>query len=71
MGGGEGGEVGLKTVSPQERIKEGEVFSKVRLKDRSTEKSVSLIVWGKWSVKTTTVGVWEIGSGGGVVVMSR
>ena len=63
--------MGLKTVSPQERIKEGEVFSKVRLKDRATEKSVSLIVWGKWSVKTTTVGVWEIGSGGGVVVMSR
>ena len=36
--GGEGGEVGLKTVSPLERIKEGEVFSKVRLKNRAREK---------------------------------
>jgi hypothetical protein len=63
--------VGLKTVSLEERVKEGEVFSKVRLKNRAREKSVSLILLGKDTVATAPVGVWEVGRGGGIVVMSR
>ena len=45
--GGEGGNVGLKIVSLEESVKVGEVFNKVRLKNRTREKSVSLIPCGK------------------------
>ena len=68
--GGEVDNVGLKTVSLEERVKEGEVFSKVRLKNRAREKSVSLIPWGKGAMGTATFGVRKVGSGG-VVGMRR
>ncbi len=51
--------MGLEVVSQQERIKEGEVFDELKLKNRAREKSVSLVVWGKWPVGTLTVGVRE------------
>ena len=36
--GGKGVNVGLKTPGLEERVKEGEVFNKVRLKNRTREK---------------------------------
>jgi hypothetical protein len=70
FGRGKGVNVGLKSVSLEERVKEGEVFSKVRLKNRAREKSVSLIPWGKGAMGTATFGVRKVGSGG-VVGMRR
>ena len=43
FGRGEGDNVGLKSGDTEERVKEGEVLIKVRLKNRVREKSVSLI----------------------------
>ena len=62
--------MGLKAVSLEERVKQVEVFCKVRLKNRARETSVSLIPWGKDAVGTEPVGVWEVRRGGGIVVMS-
>ena len=30
-----------------------------------------LVTGGKWAVRATTMNVWKVGSGGGVVVVSR
>jgi hypothetical protein len=42
----------VKAVNLEERVKEGEVFSKVRLKNSTREKSVSLITPGDMTSST-------------------
>ncbi len=70
-GGGKGDNMGLKTVGLVKRVKEVEVFSKVRLKDRTAEKDVKFIPEGEGTVGTVTVDVREVETRGGVVVLGR
>ena len=51
------------------KIGGGEVSSEVGFQDGSRKISVCLVDRGKWSVRTVTVKVWKVRSGGGVVVV--
>ena len=62
-------EVGLETVSAQERVEGVEVRKEVGLEEGTREKGMCLVTRGKWTVGTTTVCVWEVGVGGRVVVV--
>jgi hypothetical protein len=53
--GCEGVEVGMKTVSAEERIEGGEVREKMGLQDGTRKKSVCLVAWGKWAMGAATV----------------
>ena len=55
--GREGMEVGMQTVSVQERIERSKVSEKMGLQDGTREESVSLVAWGEWAMGTTTVHV--------------
>ncbi len=55
--GCEGMEVGVEAVITQERIEGGEVSEKMGLQDGSREKSMSLVTWGVWAMRTTTIHV--------------
>ena len=59
----------LKTVSVQERIEGGEVSEKMGLQDGTREESMCLVTRRKWTMRSTTVHVWKVGVGGGVVVV--
>jgi len=69
MTGFEGVEVVLKTVSEQVRIEGGEVREKMGLQDGTREESMCLVTRRKWGLRVTTVHVWKVGVGGGVVVV--
>ena len=55
--GCEGMEMGVEAVSTQERIEGGEVSEKMGLQDGTREKSMSLVTWGEWAMRTTTIHV--------------
>jgi hypothetical protein len=61
MTGCEGKEVGMKTVSAQERIEGAKVSEKMRMQDGTRKKSVCLVSWKKWTMRRTTVHVWKVG----------
>ena len=44
-------------MSTKERIEGGEVSEKMGLQDGTREKSMSLVTWGKWAMRTTTIHV--------------
>ena len=48
--GCEGMEVGMTTVSTQERIEGGKVSEEMGLQDGTREKSVCLVARGKWTI---------------------
>ncbi len=41
----------------------------IGLKGGTRKKSVSLVTWGEWAMGTTTIHVWKVGMGGGIVVV--
>ncbi len=61
--------MGLKTVIVQERIEGGEVSEKMVLQDGTREESMCLVTRRKKVMRATTVHVWKVGVGGGVVVV--
>ncbi len=61
----EGMKVDMKTVNGQERIEGDDASETMGLQDGTRQKSVCLIVWGKWAMGATTVHICKVGMGGG------